>query len=64
MSTESQRPVEEELAPEEQADWEAYREIKANRDLIERLADADLPVSHRYQRLLEFADEFEEEHDV
>lgn len=52
------------LSPEEESDYRAYREIQDNRDLIERLADAGLPVSHRYQKLLDFAAVFEVEHDV
>ena len=52
------------LSPEEESDYRAYREIEDNRALIERLAGYGLPVSHRYQKLLDFADEFEVEHDV
>jgi len=64
MSTEPQLPDDEELPVENREDWRAYKKIEANRDLFERLAEADLKVSPRYEKALTFADQFEEEHDV
>lgn len=63
MSTDT-APTDDTRISEMEADQAAYEVIEEHRELFERLADTDLPISHRAQKALQFADEFEEEHDV